>query len=90
VQRDAVVEGALVNALRVEPEPGSTTRGGTPGPVVERFNRDFNDSLAKPGVEAALRRFGLKPEAIGPRELGRRVYADHAAIGAALRRLEIA
>ena len=63
---------------------------GTPEPVVERLNRDFNDSLAEPEVEAALRRFGLKPEAIGPRELGRRVAADHAAIGAALRRLRIA
>ena len=63
---------------------------GTPEPVVERLNRDFNDSLAEPEVEAALRRFGLKPEAIGPRELGRRVAADHAAIGAALRRLQIA
>ena len=90
VQRDAVVKGALINALRVEPEFSSPTRGGTPGPVVERLNRDFNDNLAKPGVEAAMRRFGLKPEAIGPREPGRRVHANHAAIGPALRRLEIA
>jgi hypothetical protein len=41
-------------------------------------------------VAAALRRFGLKPEPISSAELGRRVVADHAAIGAALRRLRIA
>jgi len=64
--------------------------GGTPTPVVERLNRDFNDSLAQPEVEAALRRFGLKPEAIDPEELARRVSADHAAAGEALRRFRIA
>ncbi|SDB68999.1 Bug family tripartite tricarboxylate transporter substrate binding protein [Belnapia rosea] len=64
--------------------------GTTPAPVIARLNRDFNDSLAEPEVAAALRRFGLKPEAVSPEELGRRVAADHAAIGRALRRLNIA
>ncbi|RAI57117.1 Bug family tripartite tricarboxylate transporter substrate binding protein [Roseicella frigidaeris] len=62
----------------------------TPASVIERLNRDFNDSLGEPEVDAALRRFGLRPEAIAPHELGRRVAADHAAIGEALRRLRIA
>jgi tripartite-type tricarboxylate transporter receptor subunit TctC len=62
---------------------------GTPAPVVARLNREFNESLAEPAIEAALRRFGLKPEPISPEELGRRVAADHAAVGAALRRLRI-
>jgi tripartite-type tricarboxylate transporter receptor subunit TctC len=62
----------------------------TPAPVIARLNRDFNDGLAEPEVAAALRRFGLKPEAITPKELGRRVAEDHAAIGPALRRLNIA
>ena len=64
--------------------------GGTPAPVIARLNRDFNDSLAEPEVAAALRRFGLKPEAVAPEELGRRVAADHAEIGRGVRRLNIA
>ena len=64
--------------------------GGTPAPLVERLNRDFNAGLAELEVDAALRRFGLGPEAVPPAELGRRVAADHAAAGAALRRLRIA
>jgi tripartite-type tricarboxylate transporter receptor subunit TctC len=63
---------------------------GTPAAVVARLNHDFNASLAEPEVAGALRRFGLKPEAITPEELGRRVAEDHAAIGPALRRLNIA
>jgi tripartite-type tricarboxylate transporter receptor subunit TctC len=64
--------------------------GGTPAPVIARLNRDFNDSLAEPEVAAALRRFGLKPEAVAPEELGRRAAADHADTGRVLRRLNIA
>ena len=62
---------------------------GTPAPVVARLNRDFNDSLGEAEVAAALRRFGLKPEAVAPEVLGQRVAAEHAAIGQALRRLNI-
>ena len=36
VQRDAVTGGALINALRVEPELGSPTRGGLPATVARR------------------------------------------------------
>jgi alkylation response protein AidB-like acyl-CoA dehydrogenase len=36
VQREAVAEGALINALRVEPELGSPTRGGLPATVARR------------------------------------------------------
>ncbi len=36
VNRDAVERGALINALRVEPELGSPTRGGLPGTVARR------------------------------------------------------
>ncbi|TDH60472.1 acyl-CoA dehydrogenase [Dankookia rubra] len=36
VQRDAVTRGALINALRVEPELGSPTRGGLPATVARR------------------------------------------------------
>lgn len=64
--------------------------GGTPAPVIARLNCGFNSSLAEPKVAAALRRFGLQPEPISPEALGRRVAADHAAIGAALHRLRIA
>ncbi|WP_187830271.1 Bug family tripartite tricarboxylate transporter substrate binding protein [Siccirubricoccus phaeus] len=63
---------------------------GTPAPVIARLNREFNAALAEPEVDAALRRFGLKPEPVSPGELGRRTASDHAAIGAALRRLNIA
>ena len=63
---------------------------GTPAPVIARLNRDFNDSLAELEVAAALLRFGVKPEAVAPEELGRRVAADHADIGRVLRRLNIA
>ena len=62
----------------------AVTRRGLVRPVRPRLgrrprwssalNRDFNDSLAQPEVEAALRRFGLKPEAIDPEELARRVF----------------
>lgn len=58
--------------------------------MLEQLNRDFNDGLADAKVESALRRFGLKPEAVSPAELGRRVLADYAAAGEALRRLRIA
>jgi len=33
---EAVDEGALINALRVEPELGSPTRGGLPATVIRR------------------------------------------------------
>lgn len=36
VGRDAVLEGALINALRVEPELGSPSRGGLPATVARR------------------------------------------------------
>lgn len=36
VGRSAVTEGALINALRVEPELGSPTRGGLPATVARR------------------------------------------------------
>jgi len=36
VARDAVVHGALINALRVEPALGSPARGGLPGTVARR------------------------------------------------------
>jgi len=36
VQRDAVMHGALLNALRVEPELGSPTRGGLPATIATR------------------------------------------------------
>ena len=62
----------------------------TPAAVVERLNRDFNEALAQPEVVEGLRRFGLRPEAVPPEALGRRVASDHAAIGSALRRLRIA
>lgn len=62
----------------------------TPAPVVERLNREFNESLAEPEVEAALRRFGLKPEPVSPAELAHRVATEHAANAEALHRLRIA
>jgi tripartite-type tricarboxylate transporter receptor subunit TctC len=63
---------------------------GTPAPVVARLNAAFNDSLAEPETEAALRRLGLRPERLAPEELAQRLAADHAAVGRALRRLRIA
>ena len=45
----------------------------TPAPVVERLNRDFNEALAQPEVVEGLRRFGLRPEAVPPEALGRRI-----------------
>ncbi len=36
VARDAVREGSLINALRVEPELGSPARGGLPGTIARR------------------------------------------------------
>jgi tripartite-type tricarboxylate transporter receptor subunit TctC len=62
----------------------------TPAPVVARLNAAFNDSLAEPEVDAALRRFGLRPERLSPEELAQRLAADHAAVGRALQRLRIA
>ena len=58
--------------------------------TVARLNRDFNDSLGEPEVAAALRLFGLKPEPLSPADVARRVAADHAVTGTALRRLQIA
>ena len=63
---------------------------GTPAPVVARLNQAFNESLAEPEVDAALKRLGLRPEALSPEELARQVARDHAAAGEALRRLHIA
>jgi tripartite-type tricarboxylate transporter receptor subunit TctC len=60
-----------------------------PAPAIERLNADFNACLKEAEVDAALRRFGLRPEPVAPAELARRVAADHAAVGAALRRLNI-
>jgi alkylation response protein AidB-like acyl-CoA dehydrogenase len=36
VQRDAVENGALINALRIEPELGTPTRGGLPAILARR------------------------------------------------------
>ena len=63
---------------------------GTPAPVIARLNREFNGCLGEPETASALRRFGLQPEPVSPEELGRRTASDHAAIGRALRRLNIA
>lgn len=63
---------------------------GTPAEVVARLNRAFNDALAEAEVAAALRRFGLRPVPLSPEILAKRVVADHAATGQALRRLSIA
>lgn len=63
---------------------------GTPEAAIAELNRHYNDSLADPAVEAALRRFGLRPIAATPQELARRVAADHAESGDTLRRLRIA
>ncbi|MBR0654315.1 Bug family tripartite tricarboxylate transporter substrate binding protein [Plastoroseomonas arctica] len=62
----------------------------TPAPIVATLNRAFNDALLEPEVDLALRRFGLRPEALSPDALGARLAADHAASGAAIRRLRIA
>lgn len=62
---------------------------GTPPDIVERLNAAFNEALTDAEVSAALRRFGLRPVAITPEQLGTRVAADHAVTGEALRRLSI-
>jgi len=69
---------------------GAFAPAATPAAVVARLNREFNDSLADAEVDAALRRFGLKPEMLTSDALAQRVEADYAAVGAALRRLRIA
>jgi tripartite-type tricarboxylate transporter receptor subunit TctC len=63
---------------------------GTPPGIVAGLNRAFNAGLAEPEVAAALRRFGLRPAPLSPEQLAIRVAADHAASGAAIRRLRIA
>lgn len=63
---------------------------GTSPDIVERLNAAFNDALADPEIAATLRRFGLRPVALTPEQLGARVAADHAVTGEALRRLSIA
>jgi tripartite-type tricarboxylate transporter receptor subunit TctC len=62
----------------------------TPPAIVATLNRAFNEALLEPEVDNALRRFGLRPEPLLPAELGVRLAADHAASGAAIRRLGIA
>jgi alkylation response protein AidB-like acyl-CoA dehydrogenase len=41
IQRDAVQQGALVNALRVEPELGTPARGGLPATVARRTEKGW-------------------------------------------------
>lgn len=62
----------------------------TPTSLVERLNEAFNAALAEPEVEGALRRFGLQPQALTPAQLAARVAEDHARIGQAIRRLNLA
>jgi len=62
----------------------------TPAHAIEALNLAFNAGLADPEVEAALRRFGLVPRQATPAELTERVAREHAAVGQALRRLNIA
>jgi alkylation response protein AidB-like acyl-CoA dehydrogenase len=42
VASDAVERGALINALRVEPELGSPTRGGLPATIIRRAPEGWN------------------------------------------------
>lgn len=44
VQRDAADSGALINALRVEPELGTPARGGLPATVARRIANGWNVS----------------------------------------------
>ncbi len=44
VQRDAVENGALINALRVEPELGTAARGGVPDTIARRVSEGWNVS----------------------------------------------
>lgn len=69
---------------------GMIAPAGTPAPVVARLNQAFNEGLAEPEVDAALKRLGLRPEPVSPEQLAQRLAADHAAAGEALRRLRIA
>jgi alkylation response protein AidB-like acyl-CoA dehydrogenase len=41
IQRDAVQQGALINALRVEPELGTPARGGLPATVARRIEKGW-------------------------------------------------
>src|SRR5580700_8799285 len=42
VQRDAVENGALINALRVEPELGTPARGGMPATIARRVREGWS------------------------------------------------
>lgn len=62
----------------------------TPAPVVAQLNAAVNEALADPVTAEALRRLGLRPQAVSPAALAERVAADHAAVGRAVRRLSLA
>lgn len=47
VSRDAVSDGALINALRVEPDQGSPSRGGLPVTIARRTSSDWRISGRK-------------------------------------------
>ncbi|MCG5248886.1 acyl-CoA dehydrogenase family protein [Methylorubrum extorquens] len=47
VGRDAVTKGALINALRVEPDLGTPARGGLPGTLARRDGDDWRVSGRK-------------------------------------------
>lgn len=64
--------------------------GTTPAPILDRLHEAFNGALAEPEVETALRRFGLRPQALSQAEIRARVAEDHASIGQAIRRLHLA
>ncbi|MEX5624701.1 acyl-CoA dehydrogenase, partial [Pseudomonas syringae] len=47
VARDAVADGALINAFRVEPELGTPARGGLPATVARRTTEGWRLSGRK-------------------------------------------
>ena len=51
---------------------------GTPGPAIDRFNREINRALAVPAVVDAIRALGAELAPMSPTEFGAGTWADRA------------
>jgi tripartite-type tricarboxylate transporter receptor subunit TctC len=53
-------------------------RAGTPAPIIERLNKDFNAVLAMPEVRERLLGMGVQPAGSTPQELGALIQRESA------------
>jgi tripartite-type tricarboxylate transporter receptor subunit TctC len=82
-----VAEAAGLPGFSAAVRYGVLAPAGTPGPIVERLNRELQVALVAPDVQERLRREGAEPVESTPDEYAREIDREEAKWGALVRKL---